>query len=63
MRAGKTDADAYLEAWRNGGWQEQDGSPEAVLNALVEEIETSYTEKRLEQLVHQGGWEADRADS
>ena len=63
MRAGKTESDAYLAEWRNSGWQERDGDPEAdmvaIADALIAELEATYPAGRLKQLIQNGGWEAD----
>ena len=63
MRAGKTGSDAYLEEWRSGDWQKQAGAPDALLDVLVADLEASYPVRRLQQLIQQGGWEADGAAS
>ncbi|MCP4423212.1 MAG: hypothetical protein GY803_01840 [Chloroflexi bacterium] len=59
MRAGKTESDAYLAEWRSSGWQEQDDNPEELAEALVAELEAAYPAPRLQQLIQNGGWEAD----
>jgi len=58
MHAGKTDSDAYLAEWRNGEWQEREGAPEELLDALIAELETDYPIHRLQQIIQNGGWEA-----
>ena len=58
MRAGLTESDDYLNAWRNGEWQEQEGEPEAILTKLVADLEAAYPPERLRQLIRQGGLEA-----
>ena len=35
MRLGATDSDAYLEGWRQSEWEERDGSPEEVVEAVA----------------------------
>jgi hypothetical protein len=57
MRAGITESDDYLAQWRNGEWQERDGNPEDVADALVADLETSYPPERLRKLVKQHGLE------
>lgn len=59
MRAGKTESDAYLAEWRSSDWQERDGEPEAVADALIAELEAAYPPQRLRQLIQNGGREAD----
>ncbi len=63
MRAGKTESDAYLAEWRNGGWQERDGDPEPLADVLVAELEAAYPPPRLRRLIQNGGWEADGGTS
>ena len=36
MRLGATDSDAYLEGWRQSEWEERDGSPEQVAQAVAQ---------------------------
>ena len=38
MKDGSTDMDAYLAAWEWGPVEERDGSPDEVVNAVVEEL-------------------------
>jgi hypothetical protein len=38
MKDGSTDMDAYLEGWRRGPVEDREGTPEEVLNAVVEEL-------------------------
>ena len=38
MKDGSTDMDAYLEGWHRGPVEERDGTPEEVIDALVEEL-------------------------
>ena len=38
MKDGSTDMDAYLEGWHRGPVQVRDGTPEEVIEALVEEL-------------------------
>lgn len=58
MRAGKTESDAYLAEWRNGDWQERDGDPDELADALIAELEAAYSAQRLRQLIQNGGREA-----
>lgn len=60
MRAGKTASDAYLEEWRSGVWQEQEGDAADVATRLVTELENQYPKRRMLQLVQQKGWEMPR---
>jgi Virulence factor len=47
MKDGSTDMDAYLEGWRRGPVEERPGSPEEVLNAVVEELTAANPRSRL----------------
>jgi hypothetical protein len=38
MKDGSTDMDAYLEGWHRGPVEERTGTPEEVIDALVEEL-------------------------
>ncbi len=60
MQANKTDTESYLEEWRSSEWQEKEGDPEEIADALVAEIETNYSGKRLNQLAKQRGWETSK---
>jgi hypothetical protein len=47
-----TGSDAYIEQWRRDGWQERDGTPEAVAQAVAAELEATYPPAHLRELVH-----------
>jgi hypothetical protein len=47
MKDGSTDMDAYLEGWRRGPVEERAGTPEEVINALVEELTAANPRSRL----------------
>lgn len=38
MKDGSTDMDAYLEGWRRGPVDERAGTPDEVINAVVDEL-------------------------
>lgn len=57
MRTGATKSDDYLEEWRSLEWQEREGELEAVLEAVVGELESLYPEARLKALLSSGGRE------
>ncbi|MDX1413293.1 MAG: virulence factor [Candidatus Promineifilaceae bacterium] len=57
MRAGLTDSTDYLAEWRNGEWQEREGTLGEILDALVAEIEAAYPPKRLRALIQNQGLE------
>ena len=47
MKDGSTDMDAYLEGWHRGPVQARDGTPEAVLDALVQELTAANPRAKL----------------
>jgi hypothetical protein len=55
MRAGLTETDAYLEQWRSSAWEVRPGSPEAVVEQWVAELEAEYSDERLRALAENGG--------
>jgi hypothetical protein len=57
MHAGAINTDDYLAEWRKSDWQERDGEPAAVVEALLTEIETAYPEERLQVMARNGGHE------
>lgn len=57
MRTGATGGDDYLEEWRISEWQEREGEPQSVVEALVAELESLYSKERLGTLAANGGRE------
>jgi hypothetical protein len=57
MRAGLFNTDDYLGEWRASEAQEREGEPEAVLEAVVAELEAAYPNERLDQISSNGGLE------
>lgn len=55
MRLGATDSDAYLEGWRQSGWEERTGTPEAVAQAIADELESEYGENRVQEMLDSYG--------
>jgi hypothetical protein len=47
MKDGSTDMDAYLEGWHRGPVQVRDGTPEAVIDALVQELTAANPRAKL----------------
>jgi hypothetical protein len=47
MKDGSTDMDAYLDGWRWGPTEERPGTPEKVLNEVVDEITAANPRTRL----------------
>jgi hypothetical protein len=58
MHAGLINSDDYLAEWRKSEWQEREGTPTEVVEALVAEIETAYPEERLRTMARNSGREA-----
>ena len=55
MRSGLAGTDAYLSEWRKGEWQDQDGAPQDVADAIAAELETEYSEAKVRELVNEKG--------
>jgi hypothetical protein len=51
MRLGATDSETYLEGWRQSEWEERDGSPEEVAQAVADELESEFAESRVQELL------------
>ncbi|MEZ4614115.1 MAG: virulence factor [Caldilineaceae bacterium] len=51
MRLKLTGTDAYLEGWRRVGWQEREGTPETVAQAVAAELDAAYPPERLQAMV------------
>ncbi len=47
MKDGSTDMDAYLEGWSRGPVEERGGTPEQVINAVVEELTAANPRAKL----------------
>jgi hypothetical protein len=55
MRLGATDSDAYLEGWRQSDWEERSGGPHEVVEAVARELETEYSQERVQELLDSYG--------
>jgi Virulence factor len=55
MRLGATDSDAYLEGWRQSAWQERSGSPEEVVRAVAQELDSQYGQERVQEMLDSYG--------
>jgi hypothetical protein len=51
MRLGAVDADAYLDGWRRGDWEQRAGSPEAIAEGVCGELERDFDHARVEALL------------
>ena len=47
MKDGSTDMDAYLDGWRRGPVEDRSGTPDEVLDAVVEELTVANPRARL----------------
>jgi Virulence factor len=47
MKVGSTEMDAYLEGWHRGPVEERTGTPEEVINELVEELTAANPRSKL----------------
>jgi len=47
MKDGSTDMDAYLEGWHRGPVEERAGTPEEVINVLVDELTAANPRSKL----------------
>ena len=47
MKDGSTDMDAYLDGWRWGEVEQRSGSPEVVMNAVIDELTAANPRSRL----------------
>jgi len=56
MRAGAATADEYLADWHRGDPSPIEGDAEAAANALVQELEQTWTVEKLDELVADEGW-------
>jgi hypothetical protein len=55
MRLGATDSDAYLEGWRQSDWEERTGTPEAVAQAVADELESEFEDARVQEMLDSYG--------
>lgn len=53
MRAGLIGTDEYLEEWRRGPWEEREGSPEEVAQAVAQELEAAFPREKLRALLQE----------
>ncbi|HMR63421.1 MAG TPA: virulence factor [Anaerolineae bacterium] len=51
IAAGKSDSEAYLDGWQWSRRQERPGSAEAVVEALLAELDAAYPKERLRQMI------------
>ena len=53
MRTGLIGTDEYLEEWRRGPWEEREGSPEEVAQAVAQELEAAFPREKLRALLQE----------
>lgn len=53
MADGSTGTDAYLDGWAWGRRSEREGSAQAVIEAVVAELESEYTPERLREMIRE----------
>lgn len=53
MRLGESDADAYLAGWSRSEWQEVDGDPKTVAEAIGAKLENEFTEEKIKTFLDQ----------
>ncbi len=51
MRAGATGTDEYLDGWLRSDWQEQEGEPQEVAQAVAARVEADYPPKRIREML------------
>ena len=51
VAAGKTETDAYLDGWQWGKKQERPGTAEAVVEAVLAELDAAYPKGKLQELI------------
>ena len=55
MRLGATDADAYLEGWRQSDWEDRSGTPDEVVDAVSAELDAEFDEARVQEMLDSYG--------
>jgi hypothetical protein len=56
-RAKAISGSAYMSEWKPSAWQERQETPEHVLMVVTAELETSYSDERLDELARNKGFE------
>ena len=51
MRLGDVDSDAYIAGWTRGSWEQFDGTPGEVAEAISESIISEFSELKLSQIL------------
>lgn len=49
----------YINEWQPRSWREQDGDVHDVVNRVADELETAYSDERLDRLARNKGFEWD----
>jgi hypothetical protein len=49
----------YIQEWRPSEWQEREGEDQDVITAVTAELETAYSDERLEKIARNKGYNPD----
>jgi len=55
MRMGEIGADAYTSGWNRDPWVQSTESPKALADRVSEELETTFSEKHLQEVLDELG--------
>lgn len=58
-RAKAISGEAYVQEWHTSSWQVRDGEVTDVIKAVTTELETAYSNERLDKLALNKGYEPD----
>ena len=57
FRAKAITGPAYMQEWRPSDWYEREEAASELLTVITAELETAYSDKRLDTLAHNKGFE------
>ena len=57
MKIGADDSDAYLAEWRKAAPFSVEGDPAKIAAAQAAQIDTTYDQEKIKQLIANDGWE------
>ena len=55
MHSGAINSDEYLAEWRHSEWEEREGDPVEIAEALVAELDVAYSRDDLRDIAKNGG--------
>jgi hypothetical protein len=58
-RAKAISGEAYVQEWHTSGWQVRDGGVTDVITAVTDELESAFSDERLDKLALNKGYEPD----